>query len=74
MLGSGVPNPNRHPNQPLCHAMWAAACVFDVVTKFCTEATNLLKFCMAGSDGLELALGAGAVGFDFAAGVGSMYT
>ena len=40
--------------------------------KFCTEATNLLKFCMAGSDGLDLALGAGAIGFDFA--VGSMYT
>ena len=29
---------------------------------------------MAGSDGLDLALGAGAAGFDFAAGVGSMYT
>ena len=31
-------------------------------------ATNLLKFCMAGNDGLDLALGAGA------ACVGSMYT
>ena len=29
---------------------------------------------MAGSDGLDLALGAGAAGFEFAAGVGSMYT
>ena len=41
--------------------------------KFFTDATNLLKFCMVGSDGLDLALGAGAAGFDFAAGVGSMY-
>ena len=30
-------------------------------------------FCMACS-GLDLALGAGAAGFDFVAGVGSMYT
>ena len=37
-------------------------------------ATNFLNFCMAGSDGLDLALGAGAAGFEFAAGVGSMYT
>ena len=29
---------------------------------------------MAGSDGLDLALGAGAVGFEFTAGVGIMYT
>ena len=29
---------------------------------------------MAGSDGLDLALGADAAGFDFAVGVGSMYT
>ena len=29
---------------------------------------------MAGSDGLDLALGASAAGVDFAAGVGSMYT
>ena len=37
-------------------------------------ATNLLKFCMVGNDGLDLALGASAAGFEFAAGVGSMYT
>ena len=37
-------------------------------------ATNSLKFCMACSDGLDLPLGAGAAGFDFSAGVGSMYT
>ena len=37
-------------------------------------ATNFLNFCMAGSDDLDLALGAGAAGLDFAAGVGSMYT
>ena len=73
--GSGAPNPNQHPNQPLCHAMWAAAIVFDVVAKLCTEATNLLKFCMADSDRLDLALGAGAAaGVGFAAGVGNMYT
>ena len=29
---------------------------------------------MAGSYGLDLALGAGAAGFEFVAGVGSMYT
>ena len=31
-------------------------------------------FCMACSDGLDLALGAGVAGFGFSAGVGSMYT
>ena len=38
------------------------------MAKACTLATNFLNFCMVGSDGLDLALGAGA------AGVGSMYT
>ena len=42
------------------------------MAKLCTKATNLLKFCMVGSDGLDLALGAGAVGFEFAA--SNMYT
>ena len=37
-------------------------------------ATNFLNFYMAGSDGLDFALGAGAAGFEFVAGVGSMYT
>ena len=38
-------------------------------------ATNFLKFCsMACSDGLDLPLGAGVAGLDFAAGGGSMYT
>ena len=36
-------------------------------------ATSSLNFCMADS-GLDLPLGAGAAGFDFVAGVGSMYT
>ena len=36
-------------------------------------ATSSLNFCMADS-GLDLLLGAGAAGFDFVAGVGSMYT
>ena len=31
-------------------------------------------FCSTSSDWLDLALGAGAAGFDFSAGVGSMYT
>ena len=37
-------------------------------------ATNFLNFCMADNDGLDLALGVGAAGFEFVAGVGSMYT
>ena len=37
-------------------------------------ATNFLMFCSTISEGLDLALGAGAVGFEFAAGVVSMYT
>ena len=49
--GSGAPNPNRHLNHPLCHAVCAAAIVFDVVEKACAVATNLLKFC-TGCDGL----------------------
>ena len=42
--------------------------------KLYTEATNLLKFCMGGSDGLDLALGVGAAGFDFAVGVWAVCT
>ena len=37
-------------------------------------ATNLLKFCMASSDELALALAAGASGVGYASGVGKMYT
>ena len=44
------------------------------MAKACILATNFLNFCMAGSDGLDLALRAGAAGFEFVAGVGSMYT
>ena len=44
------------------------------MAKACTLATNFLNFCMACSDGLDLALGVGAAGFEFVAGVGSMYT
>ena len=73
MQGSGAPNPNRHPDQPLCHAVCAAAIFFDVVAKVCTVATNLLKCCTS-SNGLAWVLGAGATGFDFAVGVGSRYT
>ena len=75
MSGFGCSNSEPAPNQPLCHAMWAASIVFYVVEKFCTKATNLLKFCLAGSDGLDLALGASAAaGVGFAAGVANMYT
>ena len=59
--GSGAPNPNQHPNQPLCHAIWAVAKVFDVVAKFYTVATNLLRFCSIGSDGVAFVLGASGV-------------
>ena len=44
------------------------------MAKACTLSTNFLNFCMAGSDGLDLALGVGAAGFEFVGGVGSMYT
>ena len=54
--------------------MRAFAIVFDVVPKFCTKATNLLKLCMAGNDGLDFYLGVGAAGLEFDAGVGNMYT
>ena len=47
--GSGAPNLNQHPNQPLCHAVCAVAIVFDVVAKACTVATNFLNFCRTGS-------------------------
>ena len=52
--------------------MWATAIVFDVVENFSTVATNLLKSCTAGSDGLALALGPSGVGR--ASGVGRLYT
>ena len=42
--GSSAPNPNWHLNHPLCHAVCAAAIVFDVVAKACTMATNFLNF------------------------------
>ena len=61
--GSGAPNPNRHQNQPLCHAMQAAACVFDVVVEALTVATKFMRLFKAGSDGLAWVLGAGAAGF-----------
>ena len=70
--GSGAPNPNRHPNHPLCFAVCAAAIFFELVAKLCTMATNLLKFFSIGSDGLNFL--AGALGIGYAAGRGSMYT
>ena len=36
--------------------------------------TSFLRFCRAGSDGLALALAAGVLGVDCAAGVGRVYT
>ena len=44
------------------------------MAKVCTKATNIFKFFMACSDGLDLALGAGVAGFGFSAGVGRIYT
>ena len=49
-----------------------AANVFDVVEKFCTMATNFLKFCSIGSDGVAFVVGVS--GFECAAGVGKVYT
>ena len=60
--GSGAPNPNRHPNHPLCHAVCATAILFEVVAKFCTMATNLLKFFSMGSDGVAFLVGASGIG------------
>ena len=54
-------NPNQHPNQPLCHAMWAATCVFDVVAEALTVATTL-RFWRAGSDGVTFMVGASGSG------------
>ena len=56
--GSGAPNLNQHPNHPLCHAVCAAAIFFEIVAKFCTMATNLLKFFIIGSDGVAFIVGA----------------
>ena len=50
--GSGAPN----PNQPLCHAMCAAAIFFEVVAKVWTVATNFLKLCKGSADGLASVL------------------
>ena len=44
------------------------------MANLCTEATNLLKFCMACSDGLDLPLGAGASDVGCGAGEGRIYT
>ena len=64
---------NRHPNHPPCHAICVAAIILDVVAKFCTVATNLLKFFSIGSDdGVAFLVGASGVGC--AACVGKMYT
>ena len=39
--------------------------IFDVVAKFCTVATNLLRFYSIGSDGVAFVLGAsGVLGWD----------
>ena len=70
--GLGAPNPNQHPNLPLCHVVCAAAIFifFEVVAKFCTMATNLLKFFNIGSDGVAFIVG--ALGVDCAAGEGKI--
>ena len=72
MLGSGAPNPNRHPNHPLCHAICVASIVFDIVAKALTVATNFLRLFKAGSARLTLMVGASEVGCG--AGEGRIYT
>ena len=62
MPGSGTPNPNRHLNHPMCHAICVAAIVFDVVAKALTVATNFLRLLKAGSVRLALVVGASEVG------------
>ena len=49
------------------------SCVFDVVAKFCTEATNLLKLLCQNSANW-VAFGVGVFGVDCATGEGRMYT
>ena len=56
-------------DHPLCHAMWAAACVLDVVAKALTVATNFLMFCSTGSVN-GVAFMVSASGFECAVGVG----
>ena len=68
--GPGAPNPNRHPNHQLCHAVYAVAILFEVVAKFYTMATNLLNFFSMGSD--RVAFMVGVSWFGCAAGMGSM--
>ena len=51
-----------------------AADVFDVVTKVCTVTTNFLKFCRVGIARLALALAAGVLDVDCAAGEDRIYT
>ena len=41
--------------------MWAAACVFDVVAKARTVATNFLMFCSTSSDEVAFVVGASRV-------------
>ena len=53
--------------------MWAAACVFDVVAKALTVATNFLRFCRASSvNGMAFAVGVSGVACD--ASIGKMLT
>ena len=72
--GSGAPNPNRHPNHPLCHAVCVAAIFFEAVATFCIMTTNLFKFFSIGSDGVAFLVGAsGVLGWDCDAGEGRIY-
>ena len=73
MSGLGAPNPNQHPNHPLCHAVCAAAIVFDVVAKACTVATNFLNFCRTGS-AIDVAFVVGVLGVGRVTGEGRIYT
>ena len=53
--------------------MQATGKVFDVMAKFCIVATNFLKFCRIGSDGVAIVLGAsGVLAWDCDAGEGKI--
>ena len=71
--GSGAPNPNRHPNQPLYHAVCVAAIVFDVVAKACIVAINFLNFCRIGN-AIDVAFVVGVFGVGCVTGEGRIYT
>ena len=70
-FGCSKPEPTLEPTTLPCNV--GSCCVFDVVAKFCTKATNLLKLLSQSSTNC-VAFGVGVFGVDCAAGEGRMYT